>query len=153
VLDVAHRLDELRGGTAAPPARPADPGEGASDADVVPIESLDYDAEPGAEAPVVPITALAPDSGLERSFATLTRLERERAPTPASLDGLLGHGARLEEAVAIETLCYRGRAALERAAAVRGEIAAALDRREQLDTLQPLIRELLDLVPLALAER
>jgi hypothetical protein len=142
VLDVAHRLDELRG---APPAA----AEPADERDVVPIETLAYDPEPE----VVPITALAPDSALERSFATVARLERERRPAPASLDALLGRSPLAEEAVAIETLCYRGRAALERAAAVRGEIAAALDRRERIDTLQPLIRELLDLVPLALAER
>ena len=158
VLDVAHRLDELRGGAPAPtpPAAPADvparSPEPGGETEVVPIESLAYDAEPVAAAPIVSITALAPDSGLERSFATLGRLERERAPGPATIGGLLGR-APPEEAVGIESLCYRGRAALERAAAVRGEIAAALERREQLDTLQPLIRELLDLVPLALAER
>ena len=142
VLDVAHRLDELRGGAQA-----------AEETDVVPIESLAYDARPAADPAVVPITDLAPDSGLERSFATLARLERERAPVAASIDGLLDRPAAAEEAVAIESLCYRGRAALERAAAVRGEITAALDRREHLESLQPLIRELLDLVPLALAER
>jgi len=155
VLDVAHRLDELRGAAPAPPAPAPARAEPAAEGDIVPIESLAYDAEPevGADAEVVPITALAPDTGLERSFATLGRLERERTPAPASLDGLLGRTIPADEAVAIESLCYHGRAALERAAAVRGEIAAALDRREQLESLQPLIRELLDLVPLALAER
>jgi hypothetical protein len=155
VLDVAHRRGVLRG-AAAPPSLPAPArAEPAGEGDIVPIEALAYDAEPqvGAEAEIVPITALAPDSGLERSFASLGRLERERAPDPASLEGLLGRTASVEEAVAIESLCYRGRAALERAATVRGEIAAALDRRERLESLQPLIRELLDLVPLALVER
>ena len=147
VLDVAHRLDELRGAAATPGAPPEE-----DDGDVVPIESLDYDAD------VVPIASLAPDSGLERSFATLGRLERERSAGAASLDGLLGRATQVadavaEDAVGIETLCYRGRAALERADTVRGEIAAALARREQLESLQPLIRELLDLVPLALVER
>jgi hypothetical protein len=147
VLDVAHRLDELRGAAASPGAPPEE-----DDGDVVPIESLDYDAD------VVPIASLAPDSGFERSFATLGRLERERPAGAASLDGLLGRATQVrdavaEDAVGIETLCYRGRAALERADTVRGEIAAALARREQLESLQPLIRELLDLVPLALVER
>ena len=147
VLDVAHRLDELRGAAASPGAPPEE-----DDGDVVPIESLDYDAD------VVPIASLAPDSGFERSFTTLGRLERERPAGAASLDGLLGRATQVadavaEDAVAIETLCYRGRAALERADTVRGEIAAALARREQLESLQPLIRELLDLVPLALVER
>lgn len=160
LLDVAHRLDELRGvepsrpaapheAPAAPsPAPPAPaPGDG-----VVPIEALGYD-EPG-DADVVPITSLAPDTGLELSFATLARLERERERPAPSLGGLLGRAAEPEpEVVSIETLCYRGRAALERADAVRLEIAAALDRRAGLEALQPLLRELLDLVPLALAER
>lgn len=156
LLDVAHRLDGLRGAVAAaapPPAPAAAPEAVVPIEPVVPIESLAYDGEPVTGQEVVPITALAPDSGLERSFATLERLQRERAPAAPSLDGLLGGAAGAEDVVAIETLCYRGRAALERAAAVRVEIAAALDRREQLEILQPLIRELLDLVPLALAER
>jgi hypothetical protein len=89
----------------------------------------------------------------------MERLEREQPRAAPSLQGLLGAAAPSPappaetEAVDIQALCYRGRAALERAAAVRGEIAAALDRRVELGSLQPLIRELLDLVPLALAER
>ncbi len=150
LLDVAHRLDELRGGGAPPPPVAALPSE--TD-DVVPIGSLAYDEEPGPETAVVPITSLAPDSGLELSFATLERMERELVAVPPSLDGLLGRAAPVETPVAIESLCYRGRAALERAAAVRAEITAALDRQERMESLRPLVRELLDLVPLALAER
>jgi hypothetical protein len=52
--------------------------------------------------------------------------------------------------VDIETLCYRGHAALERAATVRAEIAASLQRQPGLSTVEPLLLELLDLVPLAL---
>ena len=55
-----------------------------------------------------------------------------------------------ETAVAIGTLCYNGQAALERAATVRHEINAALTRDASLESLQPLLQELLDLVPLAL---
>jgi hypothetical protein len=157
LLDVAHRLDELRGaGIVVGGSPPAAEPEG----DIVPIESLGYDAAPEAEpgAEPVPITSLAPDSGLERSFATMERLERERAPATPSLAALVSGvppppDAPATDAVDIETLCYRGRSALERAAAVRGELAAALDRQAELATIQPLIRELLDLVPLALAER
>jgi hypothetical protein len=54
--------------------------------------------------------------------------------------------------VAIESLYYRGPAALQRAAAVRTEIAEALDRGSDLASIRPLLQELLDLVPLALAE-
>ena len=54
------------------------------------------------------------------------------------------------EPVAIGTLCYRGQAALERANAVRQEIAAQLKDDADMKSLQPLLQELLDLVPLAL---
>jgi hypothetical protein len=56
----------------------------------------------------------------------------------------------VEAAVAIGSLCYSGRGALERAATVRHEINAALTRDASLEALQPLLQELLDLVPLAL---
>ena len=56
------------------------------------------------------------------------------------------------EAVAIESLCYRGRSALERAAAVRGALAAELAAASDLAAIRPLLQELLDLVPLALDE-
>jgi hypothetical protein len=56
------------------------------------------------------------------------------------------------EPVAIGTLCYRGKAALERANAVRGQIAAELTRNADMKSLEPLFQELLDLVPLALEQ-
>jgi hypothetical protein len=162
LLDVAHRLDSVRTGAepvALPPAEPMLVSE--TDADVVPIESLAYDAD----SDVVPIESLAPSPGgpnamgLEATFATFERLQRERGPAPItpSLDGLLSRGApanvrQAEEAVAIEMLCYRGRSALERADAVRRDLSAALARPEDLATIRPLLQELLDLVPLALAE-
>lgn len=156
LLDVAHRLDGLR--TAAEPSE-----------EPVPIESLVYPSEPD----IVPIESLAPDqpsapqpkpvsspSGLETSFRTLGRLNKEKAPVTPSLDALLGRaekvapaGAATEQpAVAIESLCYRGPAALERANAVRNQIAAGLARDASLESIQPLLQELLDLVPLALDE-
>jgi hypothetical protein len=131
VLDVAHRVDLMHGGSEA-----AD--------DVVPIESLGYDEMP------VSIESLAPDSGLEASYRTLGRLLRERAPARASLQGLIG--APKEEALAIETLCYRGRAALDRASEVRRELVAALQQGRELAAVRPLLDELLDLLPLALAD-
>jgi hypothetical protein len=174
MLDVAYRLDQLR---AAPePAVAARPD---AELDVVPIESLAYDAvaEVGTReseivpieslapdgSPVVPIEQLAPDAlishgGLEASFSTLARLGRERSAPSPSLEGLLGRvtpapTARLsEEAVSIEILCYRGRAALERAASVRDDLNSKLAHRADLESIRPLIQELLDLVPLALVE-
>jgi hypothetical protein len=170
LLDVAHRLDELR--TAGEPAEQP-----------VPIESLGYEPEPS----IVPIESLAPDGaapaptgGLEASFRTFEQLVRQPRATTPSLDALLaGVGARDRpapaparptathtppaaapaaippaetepEPVAIGTLCYRGQAALERANAVRHQIAAGLTSDASIESLQPLLQELLDLVPLAL---
>ena len=136
------------------------------DQDVVPIASLAPD-EPAEVA----------SGGIEASFKTFDLLIRQRAPATPSLDALVrvatapdraapaptpvspaGAGSALrpatpepeETAVAIGTLCYRGQAALERAATLRHEINAALTRDASLESLQPLLQELLDLVPLAL---
>jgi hypothetical protein len=54
--------------------------------------------------------------------------------------------------VPIETLCYRGRSALARAAEIRRDLQARLGRDVTMTELRPLIEELLDLVPLALAD-
>jgi hypothetical protein len=174
LLDVAYRLDQLR----APPALEPTSEAAAPALDLVPIESLTYDGvdEPAMpetdivpieslapdEPPVVPIEQLAPDlpvpqGGLEASFSTLARLTREQSVAAPSLDGLLGRltptsAPHPEEAVSIEALCYRGRAALERAASVREDLSSKLAHRADLESIRPLIQELLDLVPLALVE-
>jgi hypothetical protein len=136
---------------------------------IVPIESLAYDPPPAAEPQAapdsepepVPIASLAPAGGLESSFHTYDRLRRERGAEPASLEALVGRAlaatspaATDEGTVAIEigALIYRGRPALERAAAVRQQLADELARNGGLEAIQPLLQELLDLVPLALAE-
>jgi len=145
LLDVAHRLDELR--------------ESAGTELVVPIESLGYDAD----LDVVPIESLAPTAaalgGLERSYQTFDRLRKARAPVTPAFAELLGTGGTEkpapepdEAAVPIGTLCYRGQAALQRADAVRQQIVHELKRDASLQSLQPLLEELLDLVPLALGE-
>jgi hypothetical protein len=180
ILDAAYRLDGLRLAEASPiPAVPAVmpapepelrvvPIESLlyDEPAVVPIESLAYDDPPpvrAAAAPVepepVPIESLAPSGGLESSFQTYDRLRRERGVEPPSIEALVGRAlaetAPLDAgAVALEigTLVYRGRAALERAAAVRQQLADELARNGGMDAIQPLLQELLDLVPLALAE-
>ena len=146
------------------------------DQDVVPIETLGY----APDQDVVPIETLAPDErdaapagGIEASFKTFDLLIRQRAPGPPSLDALvlgsaepnlpqpahpgsIGSAPRPSApepeaaAVTINSLCYSGQAALERALTVRHEIASALTRDASLESLQPLLQELLDLVPLAL---
>jgi chemotaxis protein histidine kinase CheA len=169
LLDVAHQLDELRTTAESGPVVPIESLSYDGEKDVVPIESLAPDEE------VLPIESLtlktepmtAPNAtpsqptGLEASFRTLSRLVRDRVPlTPAFsalLSGSVGRttnsGTLAEETpVPIATLCYRGQAALRRADAVRQEIAIQLTRDATLESLQPLLQELLDLVPLALAE-
>jgi hypothetical protein len=133
VLDVAHRVDLMRGGS--------EPDE-----DVVPIESLGYDETP------VPIESLAPGGGLETSYRTLGRLLRERGPARPSLQALLDPPAGEKETLGIEALCYRGRAALERASDVRRELVSALEQGRELAAVRPLLDELLDLLPLALGD-
>src|SRR5918997_1296777 len=142
LLDVAHRLDELR--TAAP--------ERGVEAPVVPIESLGYDRE----AEVVPIGSLAPDEpqdstpvpGIEASFRTFDLLISQRGAAAPSLTALMGQAPAASasvpdsEPVAIGALTYRGHAALERAVTVRGQITARLSRKESLESLQPLFEEL-----------
>ena len=77
---------------------------------------------------------------------------RERGPARPSLQALLTAPAASEEALSIEALCYRGRAALERASDVRRELVSALQQGRELAAVRPLLDELLDLLPLALGD-
>jgi hypothetical protein len=139
------------------------------DSDVVPIESLLW-SEPRAEtiessvsgaAPVesdiVPIESLQPAfSTFEQSFITLFRLERRAALSPVELPAPIpvpeAATDRDDDVVAIESLLYRGRRALERADSVRQELSRVMATTRSLDASSPLLHELLDLVPLALAD-
>jgi HPt (histidine-containing phosphotransfer) domain-containing protein len=125
--------------------------EEADERDVVPIETLL--AEPRPEPEPVPIESLAPDdlaapdrTPLERSLSTYSRLVRADAPAPPL------EAAGVVPVVPIEQLLYSGRGALLRAEEVRRELTLALGTAGgQLDRVEPLVRELLDLVPLAIA--
>jgi hypothetical protein len=151
----------------------------APDQDVVPIETLAPDAPDQDVVPIESLAPDEPSAvaagGIEASFKTFELLIGQRGPATPSLDALARRAtapSRAEAvpipvspaasvprpsapepedtAVAIGTLCYSGRAALERAGTLRHEIAAALTRDASLESLQPLLQELLDLVPLAL---
>jgi len=100
--------------------------------DIVPIESLLLVTQPD----VVAIETLAPAyNALEQTFSTLFRLL---------------HGKPAADApVPIEQLLYRGRRALERAAALRKELASERSSAGGF-VIDALLDELLDLVPLAL---
>jgi hypothetical protein len=164
LLDLAHELDLLGGPAETAPAEP-ERAEAPDESDVVPIRSLEYAPVEVAED-AVPIASLAPDEAptspmdrLETAYATCARLIRERGLPAASLDELIsrrpaplraGEPPPASEAVDIRQLCYSGRAALERARAVRDTLAAELEGGPELAAVEPLLRELLDLVPLAL---
>ena len=125
------------------------------EADVVSIESLLYDAGP---APVPQYSAF------EHSFATYFRLLRgqsigetvETRIVPIEADAALPESTAVHppalHIVPIESLLYRGRRALERAEVIRGELSVVLKARRDLSGVETLLTELLDLVPLALAD-
>jgi HPt (histidine-containing phosphotransfer) domain-containing protein len=122
--------------------------------DVVSIESLLYDAEP---------ERVPRYSALERSFSTYFRLmdgqtNGETVETriePIEVETLPPETrAPVPELpiVPIESLLLRGRRALERADVIRGELNIVLKARRDLSGVETLLAELLDLVPLALAD-
>jgi len=130
----------------------------------VAIESLAYDGESVFVSETVPIESLAPSGrlGLERGFDRYRQLLTEGkagAPSPTRAaeapdvrhTPVPGPGETEAEVVDIGTLCYSGRGALERAAEIRAEIARHTRDSRDLTGVEPLVRELLDLVPLALA--
>jgi hypothetical protein len=110
-----------------------------ADLEIVPIDALAYDAPP------IPDTAPGDVTPLERAFAEHHRLAAERGIEEPALATLIG-----AEIVTIESLLYRGSAALARAEEIRTEILALLAQASvSLPGLRPYISELLDLVPLA----
>ncbi|MCJ7711388.1 MAG: hypothetical protein MUQ32_11245, partial [Chloroflexi bacterium] len=133
--------------------------------DIVPIESLAPDDD------AIPVEALAPevelddlpsaeateDASLAGSFLTYARLSGARSRTSgngaartSTPPPTAATPAPAEDAVEIDTLLYRGDAALRRANAVRRDLADLLKAGAQLGSIRPLLDELLDLVPLAL---
>ena len=148
------------------------------DADVVPVESLAFDGEsvfspretPASaalelvEPDVVAITSLAPSDRLplERAFDTYRQLMSTAPAAPGAAPAAATAASDTAPPappmrratdlppVDIRSLCYSGRGALERAAEVRAEITRRLGESGDLRTVEPLLRELMDLVPLAL---
>jgi len=149
---------------APPPVTPVAPKE-----DVVPIEALAPDDEvaPSAEetgilASLLKYHRLVAENGLDgASIEELIRPTPRAAPAPAPTPAPAA--ARRPTApvtrapeeptvVEIASLCYRGRNALTRAAAVRLEIREAMESHAAGAVLRPLVEELLDLVDLAQVE-
>ncbi len=132
---------------------------------VVPIESLAPEA-PAIAAPIMATaTAVARDGwDLAASFSLYEELLIAGAPPLAAPAGAPAQAPEPEPVVAavpavpeiavldIDELVYHGRAALERADAVRREIRALWSTSESTSAVQPLVEELLDLVELAIAD-
>jgi len=155
------------------PVEPAVAAE--DDGDIVPIEALLDD-----ESDVVPIETLAPDlpaatkplalSAFELSFSTYHRLLNAPPPPPPvpvapsappaseEVEAILAEAVRSASQepdpgiLPISALLYRGRRALERADLVRVELSDALKAKRPFAEIEPLVSELIDLVPLALEE-
>ena len=101
------------------------------DPEPIPIQSLAPDDEP----PLISIDDLAPEP-------ELVPILRSLAPGPLPTDGSV---------VPIEALLYHGSGAIARADEVRRLLEISLQMAStELDRVEPLVRELLDLVPLAL---
>jgi hypothetical protein len=112
---------------------------------IVAIEDLGFKGAGGAAPAPAP-----PRGRIENAFAAYGQLKRERGAGEPSLDALVQRSE--PPVVAIESLCYRGRGALVRAGELRREILARLGPGRGLVEVRSLLDELLDLVPLALAE-
>ena len=116
----------------------------------------------GSRARAVPIESLGAVRRARGQLPTYDRLRRERAAQPPSLEALVGRALAADDAAASRRearspsrsarSAIAGGPALERAAAVRQQLADELARNGGLEAIQPLLQELLDLVPLALAE-
>ena len=125
-------FDRLGGVAALPLEAPA------RDAEIVPIESLAPDGD------VVPVESLLlpPYLPFEQTFSTYFQLVTGIGPPPVPA-----------APVPVDDLLYRGRRALERADLVRRELDTALRASHDLASIETLLGELLDLVPLALDDR
>ena len=143
---------------APPPVASVAPKE-----DVVPIEALAPDDEAAPDAEGIGILAsllkyhrLVAENGLngaslEELIKPIPRAAAAAAPAPRPTTPV-ARAAEEPAVVDIAALCYRGRSALTRAAAVRLEIREAMESHAAGAVLRPLVEELLDLVDLAQVE-
>jgi hypothetical protein len=118
----------------------------------VPIESLA--PEPLAPEPLAPVEPPGLIRAFARSFSTYHELRYPAEAEPALAASVESTAESTVESavVPIDSLLYRGRRALERANVVRLELSGALAASLSFGEIQPLVSELIDLVPLALAE-
>jgi hypothetical protein len=152
LLPLAAELDRLGGVAAVARSAPSPAAAPPPEIDVIPIELL------APETGIVPIETLAPDAdvGVVPIESLLLPPYLPFEQTFSSYFQLLtGTGARPAPVapVPIQDLLYHGRRALERADLVRRELDQALSVRRDLASIETLLAELLDLVPLALDDQ
>ncbi len=147
----APDLNELlrQSSTAAPaavPVRAPAPAPATAQAPVLPPRLTPVPAAttpPAAPRPIAPPVHVSGDSSPARVMAAVSV---PPAPAPATTAPAAGPG---DDIVDVAALSYRGRRALERAAAVREEITQLRAARKPITSWQPLLEELLDLIELA----
>lgn len=119
-----------------------------AEADVVPIESLLATTAPSGAALDLLESSLDVYEALVAGIPSLVAPASAAPPSAARM--ATADSADDAQVVPIESLLYRGRGALERAAEVRREIDATIAAIRAERRLEPLFRELMDLIPLAL---
>lgn len=165
VAALAPAEERARGAETLPPVVP----QPAVEPDIVDIAELAYDGEPVMEplprspaptaavepgpaavpADVVPITDLQPEGRLplERGFSRYHALVKGEAhPADGHAGAVETHGTVVD----IASLIYRGRAARARAAEVGAQLTRHFEGTLALDSVEDLLQELRDLVPLAM---
>lgn len=132
------------------------------ESDVVPIESLAYDEPAPASRPAL-TSRPAPSAGadgwdLAASFSLYESLLAGGGAVAAPVAPPKAPAPTFETVPAelpivdITTLCYHGRAAVDRAAEVRQQLRDVLTASNTPTAIQPLVDELADLVELAFAD-
>ncbi len=133
------------------------------ESDVVPIESLVYETSERASRPQPasrPVPTTVPATGTDgwdlaasiSLYESLIAGGAVAAPMTAPAPAFVSAPAAEPAIVDITTLCYRGRAAVDRAAEVRQQLRAVLTASSTPTAIQPLVDELADLVELAFAD-
>ncbi len=124
----------------------------APEAEAIPIEQL----APGPEEPPIEIVAIE-DLAPEPEPVSIDDLAPDPEPEPVSIEDLAPEPELVPVdalgllIIPIEELLYNGSGAMARADEVRRMLEVSLNMATtELDRVEPLVRELLDLVPLAL---
>lgn len=150
---------ESAGGMRTSRAAPTAAGEAEGEADVLAIAALAYDDESVYASPDPAREAVDASSSGERDdepVDIMSLAPSDRLPLETGFDryAALRAGGSVQQAeesvMNIEALLYRGASALRRVAELRTAIRNAIGHERPLREVEPMMDELLDLVPLAM---